>query len=156
MDPDDGGPLFLQVKEAEESVLARYAGPSEYGHHGERVVTGQRLMQAASDVFLGWATGPFGHDYYVRQLRDMKGSVAIDLLTSEDLVRYAALCGVTLARAHARSGDAAAIAGYLGAGDQFDRAIVAFADQYADQTEQDHAALADAVAAGRIEAMTGR
>jgi uncharacterized protein (DUF2252 family) len=156
MDPDDGGPLFLQVKEAEESVLARYAGPSEYGHHGERVVTGQRLMQAASDVFLGWATGSFGHDYYVRQLRDMKGSIAIDLLTSEDLVRYAALCGVTLARAHARSGDAAAIAGYLGAGDQFDRAIVAFADQYADQTEQDHAALADAVAAGRIEAITGR
>jgi len=156
MDPDDGGPLFLQVKEAEESVLARYAGPSEYGHQGERVVTGQRLMQAASDVFLGWATGPFGHGYYVRQLRDMKGSVAIDLLTSEDLVRYAGLCGVTLARAHARSGDAAAIAGYLGSGDQFDRAIVAFADQYADQTERDHAALADAVAAGRIEAMTGR
>jgi uncharacterized protein (DUF2252 family) len=156
MDPDDGAPLFLQVKEAEESVFARYAGPSAYGHHGERVVTGQRLMQAASDVFLGWATGPYGHDFYVRQLRDMKGSVAIDLLTSDDLVRYAGLCGLTLARAHARSGDAAAIAGYLGAGDQFDRAIVAFADQYADQTEQDHAALVDAVASGRIEAVTGR
>jgi uncharacterized protein (DUF2252 family) len=156
MDPDDGAPLFLQVKEAEESVLARHAGPSEYAHHGERVVTGQRLMQAASDVFLGWATGPYGHHYYVRQLRDMKGSVAIDLLTAEDLARYGALCGLTLARAHARSGDAAAISGYLGAGDQFDRAIVAFAGQYADQTERDHAALADAVAAGRIEAVTGR
>ena len=156
MDPDDGAPLFLQVKEAEESVLARHTRPSEFGHHGERVVTGQRLMQAASDVFLGWATGPYGHDYYVRQLRDMKGSVAIDLLTSEDLVRYGALCGLTLARAHARSGDAAAISGYLGTRDQFDRAIVAFADEYADQTDQDHAALVDAVADGRIAAVTGR
>jgi uncharacterized protein (DUF2252 family) len=156
MDYDDDAPLFLQVKEAEVSVLARYGGASEYEHEGERVVTGQRLMQAASDVFLGWATGPYGHHYYVRQLRDMKGSVAIDLLSSGDLVRYAALCGVTLARAHARSGDASAISGYLGTGDQFDRALVAFADQYADQTVQDHAALADAVASGRIEAITGR
>ncbi|MDQ1432025.1 MAG: hypothetical protein QOF40_2627, partial [Actinomycetota bacterium] len=152
----DGAPLFLQVKEAEVSALARYGGASEYEHEGERVVTGQRLVQAASDVFLGWATGASGHHYYVRQLRDMKGSVAIDLLSSEDLVRYAELCGVTLARAHARSGDASAISGYLGTGDQFDRALVAFADQYADQTEQDHAALADAVASGRIEAMIGR
>jgi uncharacterized protein (DUF2252 family) len=156
MDPDDGAPLFLQVKEAEVSVLARHTAPSAYGHHGERVVTGQRLMQAASDVFLGWATGPSGHEYYVRQLRDMKGSVAIDLLTAEDLARYAALCGLTLARAHARSGDAAAISGYLGTGDQFDRALVAFADGYADQTERDHAALVDAVGAGRIEAVAGR
>ena len=156
MDPDDGAPLFLQVKEAEESVLAPHAGASQFGHHGERVVTGQRLMQAASDVFLGWATGPYGHDYYVRQLRDMKGSVSIDLLTPEDLARYAALCGLTLARAHARTGDAAAIAGYLGSGEQFDRAIMAFADDYAEQTERDHQALVDAVAAGRIEAVTGR
>ncbi len=156
MDPDEGAPLFLQVKEAEESVLAPFAGAATCSHHGERVVNGQRLMQAASDVFLGWATGPYGHDYYVRQLRDMKGSVAIDLLSGEDLARYSVLCGVTLARAHARTGDAAAIAGYLGAGDQFDRAIAAFAEEYADQTERDHAALVEAVAEGRIEAVTGR
>jgi len=156
MDADGGAPLFLQVKEAEVSVLARYSGPSECGHEGERVVTGQRLMQAASDVFLGWADDPYGNHYYVRQLRDMKGSVSIDLFTPEDLARYATLCGVTLARAHARSGDAAAIAGYLGNGDQFDRAIVAFADGYADQTVEDHAALQQAVADGRIEAVLGR
>ena len=114
MDADGGAPLFLQVKEAEVSVLARYVGASDCAHEGERVVTGQRLMQAASDVFLGWADGPYGNHYYVRQLRDMKGSVSIDLFTPEDLTRYATLCGVTLARAHARSGDAAAIAGYLG------------------------------------------
>jgi uncharacterized protein (DUF2252 family) len=156
MDSDDGAPLFLQVKEAEESVLARHTAPSEYAHHGERVVIGQRLMQAASDVFLGWGTGPYGHHYYVRQLRDMKGSVAIDLFTGTDLARYAALCGVTLARAHARSGDAAAIAGYLGNGGQFDRAIVGFACGYADQTVEDHAALQQAVADGRIEAVSGR
>ncbi len=156
MDPDDNAPLFLQVKEAEESVLARHTGPSQFSHQGERVVNGQRLVQAASDVFLGWATGPYGHHYYIRQLRDMKGSVAIDLLTAEDLARYSALCGLTLARAHARSGDSTAIAGYLGTGDQFDRAIVAFAEAYADQTVEDHAALEQAVADGRIEAVTGR
>ena len=156
MDGDGEAPLFLQIKEAEVSVLAPYAGPSEYRHEGERVVAGQRLMQAASDVFLGWADGPYGHQYYVRQLRDMKGSVSIDLLGPEELARYAMLCGVTLARAHARSGDPAAIAGYLGAGDQFDRAIVSFADGYADQTVADHAALEQAVADGRIEAVRGR
>jgi uncharacterized protein (DUF2252 family) len=155
-DADGSAPLFLQVKEAEVSVLARHTGPSQFTHQGERVVSGQRLMQAASDVFLGWATGPYGHHYYVRQLRDMKGSVAIDLFTPDDLVRYSALCGMTLARAHARSGDATAIAGYLGTGDQFDRAIVAFAEAYADQTVEDHAALEQAVADGRIEAVTGR
>jgi hypothetical protein len=120
------------------------------------VVTGQRLMQAASDIFLGWATGPYGRHYYIRQLRDMKGSVDVDLFTPGDLARYATLCGVTLARAHARSGDAAVIAGYLGNGDQFDRAIVAFAESYADQTLTDHAALQQAVADGRIEAVRGR
>jgi uncharacterized protein (DUF2252 family) len=156
MDGDGEAPLFLQIKQAEVSVLAPYAGPSEYLHQGERVVTGQRLMQAASDVFLGWADGPYGHQYYVRQLRDMKGSVSIDLLGPDELLRYAMLCGVTLARAHARSGDPAAIAGYLGTGDQFDRAIVAFADGYADQTVADHAALEQAVADGRIEAVRGR
>ena len=156
MDGDGEAPLFLQIKQAEVSVLAPYAGPSECLHQGERVVTGQRLMQAASDVFLGWADGPYGHQYYVRQLRDMKGSVSIDLLGPDDLLRYAMLCGVTLARAHARSGDPAAIAGYLGSGDQFDRAIVSFADGYADQTVADHAALEQAVADGRIEAVRGR
>jgi uncharacterized protein (DUF2252 family) len=156
MDGDGEAPLFLQIKEAEISVLAPYAGPSECAHQGERVVAGQRLMQAASDLFLGWAVGPYGHQYYVRQLRDMKGSVSIDRLTPEELRRYAMLCGVTLARAHARSGDPAAIAGYLGTGDQFDRAIVAFAAGYADQTVADHAALEQAVAEGRIEAVRGR
>jgi uncharacterized protein (DUF2252 family) len=156
MDADDTAPVFLQVKEAEASVLARYCGPSQYPHQGERVVNGQRLVQAASDLFLGWATGPYGHHYYVRQLRDMKGSVAVDLMSPEDLTHYATLCGLTLARAHARSGDAAAIAGYLGSGDQFDRAIVSFADAYGQQTVEDHAALQQAVADGRIEAVIGR
>jgi uncharacterized protein (DUF2252 family) len=156
MDADDGAPLFLQVKEAETSVLAPFAGASRYDHHGERVVNGQRLMQAASDIFLGWGTGPYGRDYYVRQLRDMKGSVNVDLLQPEHLARYGMLCGVTLARAHARSGDAAAIAGYLGTGDQFDRALASFAAAYADQTVQDHAALQQAVDDGRIEAVRGR
>jgi uncharacterized protein (DUF2252 family) len=156
MDADGVAPLFLQIKEAEVSVLAPYAGPSECTHEGERVVTGQRLMQAASDVFLGWADGPYGNQYYVRQLRDMKGSVSIDRLSPDDLTSYAMLCGVTLARAHARSGDPAAIAGYLGTGAQFDRAIVAFADGYGRQTVRDHAALQQAVADGRIEAVRGR
>ncbi len=124
MDADGAAPLFLQIKEAEVSVLSPYAGRSECEHEGERVVTGQRLMQAASDVFLGWADDAYGNQYYLRQLRDMKGSVSIDLLTPDDLTRYAMLCGVTLARAHARSGDPAAISGYLGTGPQFDRAIV--------------------------------
>jgi uncharacterized protein (DUF2252 family) len=156
MDADGAAPLFLQIKQAEVSVLAPYAGASQCAHEGERVVSGQRLMQAASDVFLGWADGPYGNQYSVRQLRDMKGSVSIDRLSPDDLARYAMLCGVTLARAHARSGDPAAIAGYLGTGDQFDRAIVSFADAYADQTVADHAALEQAVADGRIEAVRGR
>jgi uncharacterized protein (DUF2252 family) len=156
MDADGDAPLFLQLKEAEVSVLAPYAGASDCVHEGERVVTGQRLMQAASDLFLGWTDDPYGNQYYVRQLRDMKGSVSIDLLSPDDLTRYAMLCGVTLARAHARSGDPAAIAGYLGTGDQFDRALVRFADQYADQTLADHASLERAVADGRIEAVRGR
>jgi uncharacterized protein (DUF2252 family) len=156
MDADGVAPLFLQIKEAEISVLSPYAGRSECSHEGERVVTGQRLMQAASDVFLGWADGPYGKQYYVRQLRDMKGSVSIDLLSPDDLTRYAMLCGVTLARAHARSGDPAAISGYLGTGPQFDRALVSFADGYADQTVVDHAALEQAVAEGRIEAVRNR
>ena len=147
---DEDDVLFLQVKEAERSVLAPYAGDSSFSHQGERVVAGQRLMQAASDVFLGWTTGPEGHDYYIRQLRDMKGSVAIDRLPPEGLIRYGELCGRTLARAHARSADPMAIAGYLGKAERFDEAMGAFALSYADQTELDHAHFLAAIDAGRI------
>jgi Uncharacterized protein conserved in bacteria (DUF2252) len=123
------------------SVLEPYAGRSRYRHSGRRVVNGQRLLQTASDIFLGWAGDGTSH-YYVRQLWDMKGGVDLDTLDPADLVPYARLCGWVLARAHARSGDAAAISGYLGSGDRFDRAVAAFAEAYADQTEADHAAFA--------------
>jgi uncharacterized protein (DUF2252 family) len=132
-------PLLLQVKQATTSVLEPYAGRSRYRHHGHRVVNGQRLLQTASDIFLGWAGDGTSH-YYVRQLWDMKGSVDLDTLDPADLVPYARLCGWVLARAHARSGDGAAISGYLGTGDRFDRAVADFAEVYADQTEADHAA----------------
>ena len=150
-------PLFLQLKEAKESVLAPFAGASEYGHHGERVVQGQRLMQAASDSLLGWVTGhgPRKLDYYVRQLRDMKGSVDIESMDPERMRRYAELCGATLARAHARAGDAAAISGYVGTGEVLRQSMVEYAAAYADRTELDHALLADAVASGRVEATLG-
>ena len=150
-------PLFLQLKEAKESVLAPYAGASEYGHHGERVVQGQRLMQAASDSLLGWVTGhgPRKLDYYVRQLRDMKGSVVIESMDPERMRRYAELCGATLARAHARAGDAAAISGYVGTGEVLRDSMVAYAAAYADRTELDHALLAEAVKSGRVEATLG-
>jgi uncharacterized protein (DUF2252 family) len=144
-------PLFLQVKEAQASVLERFAGRSRYPSHGQRVVWGQRIMQAASDIFLGW-TRLGERDYYVRQLRDMKGSIAIEKLSPQELADYARTCGAALGRAHARSGDAVAIAGYLGAGDNFDRAIARFAAAYADQTERDHALLIRAVNSGRLEA----
>jgi uncharacterized protein (DUF2252 family) len=144
-------PLFLQVKEARASVLERFAGRSRYPSHGQRVVWGQRIMQAASDIFLGW-TRLGERDYYVRQLRDMKGSIAIEKLLSQELADYARTCGAALGRAHARSGDAVAIAGYLGGGDNFDRAIARFAAAYADQTERDHALLIRAVNSGRLEA----
>jgi uncharacterized protein (DUF2252 family) len=149
---DDRSPLLLQIKEARQSVLAPYVGPSPYANQGQRVVAGQRMIQASSDIFLGWLRARDGHDYYVRQLRDMKFSVPIDDLTPCALDRYAELCGWTLAGAHARSGDAAAIDGYLGSGDQFDEAIGTFAVAYADQTERDHAALEKAWRAGRIVA----
>jgi len=149
---DDRNPLLLQIKEARQSVLAPYAGPSPYANQGQRVVAGQRMIQAASDVFLGWLRARDGHDYYVRQLRDMKYTAPIDELEPCGLDRYADLCGWALARAHARSGDAAAIDGYMGRGDQFDLAIGSFAVAYADQTEQDHAALVQAQRAGRIVA----
>jgi uncharacterized protein (DUF2252 family) len=149
-------PLFLQVKEAGPSVLEPHAGGSVFRNSGKRVVCGQRLMQAASDLFLGWIRDAEARDYYVRQLRDMKGAVEIEELTGPDeLASYGAVCGWALARAHARSGDPAAIAGYLGGGEPFDRAIEAFAADYADQTERDHEALVHAIRTGRIDAIEG-
>jgi uncharacterized protein (DUF2252 family) len=158
----DGGrePLFLQAKEAQRSVLADYCGASKYRNEGQRVVAGQHLMQAASDIFLGWQHIEAGldgqsRDFYVRQLRDWKYSAEIETMVLSGLVQYAQLCGWTLARAHARSGDRFAIAGYLGKSDKFDRALAAYAEAYADRNEADHAALSAAVADGRIEAVTG-
>ena len=150
---EGGAPLLLQLKEAQASVLERYAGKSTYRNHGERVVQGQRLMQAASDIFLGWFRCRSGHDFYVRQLRDMKYSFPVDGYKALQLERYAEVCGWTLARAHAKSGDAATIAGYLGGGDNFESALGKFALAYADQTEQDHAALAEAARSGRVDAV---
>ncbi|HEX6507651.1 MAG TPA: DUF2252 domain-containing protein, partial [Chloroflexota bacterium] len=147
-------PLFLQIKEAHASVLEPYLGESTARTHGERVVAGQRIIQAASDIFLGWGTVSSA-DYYIRQLRDMKGVGNITEMTASDLLTYAGLCGWALALAHARSGDAAQIRGYLGTSDTFDLALTAFANAYADQTERDHAALVAAVNSGRIAAQTG-
>ncbi|MFG2872917.1 DUF2252 domain-containing protein [Streptomyces sp. NPDC048338] len=153
---DDRDPLFLQAKEADESVLAPYAGPGPFRTQGERVVAGQRLMQATSDIFLGWerAQGIDGRrrDFYVRQLRDWKGIVVAENLSPKRMKLFGTLCGATLARAHARSGDRIAIASYLGGGDVFDRALATFAELYADQNEMDHQALLDAVRAGRVRA----
>jgi uncharacterized protein (DUF2252 family) len=149
-DRDD--PLFLQVKEAGASVLEGHVASNTYEHHGHRVVAGQRLMQAASDIFLGWFRGTEGRDFYWRQLRDMKGSANVESMTPDELVIYAGLCGWTLARAHARSGDRVQIAGYLGKSERFDVAIANFAKEYADQTERDHAALCAAVKSGRVAA----
>jgi uncharacterized protein (DUF2252 family) len=145
-------PLFLQVKEARPSVLEPYAGTSAYANRGERVVAGQRLMQSASDLFLGWTATADGRHFYVRQLHDMKIKPMVELFTPGLLGQYAQACGWALARAHARSGDAAAISGYLGKGDAFDLALAAFAVAYADQNERDHAALVAAVRAGRLPA----
>jgi uncharacterized protein (DUF2252 family) len=150
---DQDDPLFLQVKEAGASVLERYVESSPYEHHedhGHRVVAGQRLMQAASDIFLGWFRAPEGRDFYWRQLKDMKGSAKVESMSSEELVLYARLCGWALARAHARSGDRVSIAAYLGKSERFDVAIADFADAYADQNERDHAALCAAVKSGRV------
>ena len=152
---DHSDPLFLQVKEAEESVLEDFAGTSQYANHGQRVVAGQRLMQAASDIFLGWQrsqAGPDGtpHDYYIRQLRDWKRAADIAAMAPAAMGAYGELCGWTLARAHARSGDRIAIATYLGRSDVFDQAIAEFAAAYADQNERDYHALADAAGSGRV------
>jgi uncharacterized protein (DUF2252 family) len=157
---DHRDPLFLQVKEAQASVLEDLLPPSPFENHGQRVVAGQRLMQASSDILLGWLRvqsddGEFARDFYVRQLRDWKGSAPIDEIVPEGMLAYGRACGWTLARAHARSGDRVAIAAYLGKGTQFDRALLEFADRYAEQNERDYAALADAVKIGRLEAVTG-
>ena len=146
---ESSDPLFLQVKQAQASVLERHLGPSAYSNHAQRVVSGQRIMQAASDLFLGW-TETDSIDFYIRQLRDMKLSVNITSLNPPRFIDYCRLCGWTLARAHARSGDPAQISGYLGRGDSFERAIAVFAETYAGQTGQDHVALVAAVHAGRI------
>src|SRR3954454_10410283 len=155
----DTDPLFLQLKEAEESVLEPHLGHSEHANHGQRVVEGQRLMQAASDIMLGWlrTSGIDGvqRDFCIRQLWDGKGSAIVEAMDPTMLAAYARICGWTLARAHARSGDAAAIASYLGSGDSFDRAIAAFAEAYADQNDADYAALKHAACSGRIAVETG-
>jgi uncharacterized protein (DUF2252 family) len=156
---DHNDPLFLQIKEAQASVLERFLGESTYPHHGQRVVAGQRLMQAATDIFLGWIRikGLDGEtrDYYVRQFHDWKGSADIDSMLVPGAALYARICGATLARAHARWGDRIAIASYLGKGDAFDRAIAAFSAAYADQNEKDYEAFAAAVKSGRLTAQTG-
>jgi uncharacterized protein (DUF2252 family) len=149
----EGHPLLLQFKEACPSVLAPYAGKSIYENQGQRVVVGQRLIQSSSDIFLGWARGRRGYHFFGRQLRDMKISTPVEGLSPGQLARYAQVCGTVLARAHARSGDAAAISGYLGKSDTFDEAIGEFSMGYADQTVRDHAALAAAVKQGRIKAL---
>jgi uncharacterized protein (DUF2252 family) len=156
---DGDDPLILQAKEAQPSVLERFLEPTSFDSQGERVVAGQRLMQASSDIFLGWdrVHGIDGQrrDFYLRQLRDGKGSFDISAMIPEGLVTYGRICGWTLARAHARSGDRIAIAAYLGSSDVFDRAIAAFAEAYADKNERDHAALVKAIDDGRLQALSG-
>ena len=153
---DQQDPLFLQVKEATRSVLEGHLRKSRYKQHGERVVRGQRMMQAASDIFLGWTRGADDNRYfYWRQLRDMKASAEVESMLPGALAFYARTCGWTLARAHARSGDPIAIAAYLGEDDQFDRSMVDFAKRYADQNELDYQAFADAIRSGRLEALEG-
>ncbi len=155
---DSGGgddPLFLQAKQAEESVLERFLGPSAQSSHGERVVTGQRRLQATTDILLGWGMGSAGLHWYIRQLHDQKGGAVVDVMTVDDLQTWGRLCGWALARGHARSGEPATIAGYLGDDTEFDHAIGEFAEAYADQTEHDHAAFVAAIAAGRLEATSG-
>jgi hypothetical protein len=156
---DNADPLFLQIKEAEAAVGEAFLGASEYSHHGQRVVEGQRLMQGASDIFLGWDEfeGDDGvtRAFYVRQMWDWKASVDVDAMTPEALGIYAQVCGWTLARAHARSGDPIAMASYLGGSDRFDRALCAFAASYAEQNERDYSSLTQAIAEGRIQAESG-
>ncbi len=153
---DQQDPLFLQVKEATASVLEDHLPKSRYRQAGERVVQGQRMMQAASDIFLGWTKGLQTNRYmYWRQLRDMKGSADVERMLPEALSLYAGICGQTLARAHARSGDPIALAAYLGKGDKFDHAMTVFAERYADQNERDYRAFTDAIRSGRLQALQG-
>jgi len=156
---DDNDPLILQAKEAQESVLERFLGASEFTSHGQRVVAGQRLLQASSDIFLGWqeVAGADGitRDFYLRQLHDWKGSVDVDNVRPRGAKFYAAMCGQTLARAHARAGDRVAIAAYLGKSDVFDRAIADFASDYAGQNDRDFAAFTNAISTGRLQAVPG-
>ncbi len=157
---DGSDPLFLQMKEAQASVLEGFTGKSEYSNSGQRVVAGQRLMQATSDIFLGWQRIQAGldgqqRDFYLRQLKDWKGSFAVEAAIPSGAAAYGRMCGWTLARGHARSGDRIAIAAYLGKSDIFDQAIAAFAEAYADQNERDYEALQAAVASGRLKAETG-
>ena len=146
-DRDD--PLFLQMKEARASVLSEFLGDSPFSNQGQRVVEGQRLMQSINDIFLGWTHTR--HQYYWRQLRDWKGSINIEHLNADDLTSYARLCGWTLAHAHARTGDPASIAGYLGSGNAFDEAITEFAEQYVDQNQRDYNAFQSAIREGQLE-----
>jgi len=156
---DGEDPLLLQAKEAQRSVLAEFVGDSQYANQGERVVAGQHLMQASSDIFLGWdrVEGIDGvrRDFYIRQLRDWKGSADTDQMTPQSMAVYGRLCGWTLARAHARSGDRVAIAAYLGTGKSFDNAITSFSEAYADQNQRDFEALQKAAADGRIVVESG-
>ena len=156
---DETDPLFLQLKEAQASVLEPFLGKSTFNHHGQRVVEGQRLTQAASDIMLGWIrlddVDGVSRDFYMRQLWDGKGSAIVETMNPKAMTAYAELCGHTLAKAHARSGDAIAIASYLGAGDSFDRALASFAEAYADQNERDYGALQAAVKSGRVAAEAG-
>jgi uncharacterized protein (DUF2252 family) len=154
---DGQDPLFLQIKEAQPSVMEEFVAPSEYQNSGERVVAGQRIMQASSDILLGWlrdaqSVQGASRDYYVRQLRDWKGSIAIEVMNPRALSVYGQLCAVTLSHAHARSGDRVAIAAYLGRGDIFDRAILAFSEAYAEQNDRDYSALVEAAKTGRVPA----
>jgi uncharacterized protein (DUF2252 family) len=148
----NGDPLFLQFKQANASVLEAYAGASPYKHHGQRVVVGQRIMQSASDIFLGWftGTGPGKRQFYVRQLRDAKVAPQIELMKAPNLLGYATACGMTLANAHARSGDAAVLSGYMGKSTMLEDALAAYAMAYADQSEKDYEAFRSAARAGRV------
>jgi uncharacterized protein (DUF2252 family) len=150
----NGEPLFLQFKEARASVLERHIGGSPFGHRGERVVVGQRIMQAASDAFLGWTTWEDGRHMYLRQLSDVKVKPVIEVMKPPDLCRYADACGWALARAHARSGDAVMLSAYMGKGEAFEEALRRFACAYADQNERDYARLIAAIRGGRIRAQS--
>jgi hypothetical protein len=148
---DDGDPLFLQAKEANPSVLEEHLKPTPYENHGRRVVEGQRMVQAESDIFLGWTRGKGGRDFYIRQLRDWKGSVDLESATRTTLQFYAGVCGRTMARGHARSGDAVAIGAYVGRSDSLDKSVTAFAEAYAGQNRADYERFTGAIREGRLD-----